>query len=101
MQQLLDLIAGEGDPSFLAVLKRMGQQSFGLLSFPRPGYTLALDFPASPKSLGLLDRLDLITSEYGGRLYLAKDARMTPLTMAQGYPRLAEFRKTRRKHRLT
>ncbi|MCU1500167.1 MAG: binding domain protein, partial [Acidimicrobiales bacterium] len=101
LRRLLETIAREGDPSFLAVLKRMGEESFGLLSFPRPGYTLALDFPASPDSLALLARLDLITAEHGGRLYLAKDARMSPAMAANGYPRLEQFRDVRRRHGLT
>lgn len=99
MTRLLTEISGAGSGSFLAVLKRMGPESFGLLSFPRPGYTLALDFPANPANLALLDRLDAITADHGGRIYLAKDARATP-AFAAGYPRLAEFRAVRQRHGL-
>lgn len=95
MRRLLSEIASAGKASFLSVLKRMGAQSFGLLSFPRPGYTLALDFPATPANLALLDRLDRIVEEHGGRLYLAKDARAGASVMEAGYPRLAEFRRIR------
>lgn len=96
MARLLTAISGAGQGSFLAVLKRMGPQSFGLMSFPMEGYTLALDFAASPGNLALLDRLDAITVEHGGRLYLAKDARAGAGTVAAGYPRLQEFRAVRR-----
>ena len=93
---LLAEIAAEGSASFLTVLKRMGPESFGLLSFPMPGFTLALDFPVGPRVFALLARLDRITLAAGGRCYLAKDARMTPQTLAQSYPRLEEFREVRR-----
>ncbi len=55
------------------------------LSFPIEGYTLALDFKVSPKVFALLDELDKIVLEYGGRLYLTKDARMTSSTFHQSY----------------
>ncbi|MGI4881493.1 MAG: FAD-binding oxidoreductase [Janthinobacterium lividum] len=101
MRRLLAEIARAGSASFLAVLKRMGPQSFGLLSFPMEGYTLAMDFPATPDNLALLDRLDAITVEHGGRIYLAKDARVAPAVMAAGYPRLDEFRDVRRRYGLS
>lgn len=96
MKQLLGTISAAGKGSFLAVLKRMGAESFGLLSFPRAGYTLALDFPVDADVFALLDRLDQITLEHGGRIYLAKDARMLPSAMESGYPRIAQFRDIRR-----
>jgi FAD/FMN-containing dehydrogenase len=95
LKRLLVEIGKTGQASFLAVLKRMGPQSFGMMSFPCPGYTLALDFPATPRSLALLDRLDAIVREHGGRVYLAKDARMSPAMVEAGYPRLREFRDLR------
>ncbi len=95
-ERILAEIAAVGQASFLAVLKRMGAQSFGMLSFPMEGYTLALDFPATPVNLALLDRIDAITIDHGGRLYLAKDARASAATIAAGYPRLDEFRAVRR-----
>ena len=61
--------------SFLSVLKRFGKQE-SKFSFPMEGYTLALDFPVNEKTLDLLEKLDQITLKYGGRFYLAKDARM-------------------------
>jgi hypothetical protein len=96
MRRLLKEIALAGEASFLAVLKRMGRQSFGMLSFPMEGYTLALDFPANPRNMTLLDRLDAIVLEHGGRIYLAKDARAGPKVLAAGYPQLERFRKVRR-----
>jgi decaprenylphospho-beta-D-ribofuranose 2-oxidase len=97
LQRLLVEVANAGQASFLAVLKRMGSQSFGMMSFPLPGYTLALDFPATPRNLALLDRLDSIVREHGGRIYLAKDARTRPAMIEAGYPRLGAFRDLRRR----
>jgi hypothetical protein len=98
--RLLSAIAANGEASFLAVLKRLGHESIGLLSFPTEGYTLALDFRANPNNLALLDRLDAITREHGGRVYLAKDARLGAADFAAGYPRLDRFREIRRQYGL-
>ncbi len=79
--------------SFLAVLKTFGnQQSMGMLSFPQPGVTLALDFPnKGMQTQKLFERLDSIVQEAGGRIYAAKDARMPVNLFEAGYPRLSEF----------
>lgn len=76
--EMLDAIASSGQGSFLAVLKNFGDRPTpGLLSFPMPGTTLALDFPNHGAStLALFERLDAIVRAAGGRLYAAKDARM-------------------------
>ena len=95
--EMLKAIADSGQGSFLAVLKTFADKpSMGLLSFPMPGVTLALDFPNKGAStLALFDRLDQIVSEARGRVYLAKDARMPRNLFEQGYPKLAEFLKHR------
>lgn len=90
LQQLLGAISSAGEGSFLAVLKLFGPQE-GLLSFPSEGYTLALDFPAKPSVFALLDKLDEITVAHGGRLYLTKDARMSPHTFEHSQANLAEW----------
>ena len=65
------------------------------MSFPLEGYTLALDFPADGQAFGLLNELDAIVADHGGRLYLAKDARGSAAMLRRGYPRLDEFRAIR------
>ena len=78
--------------SFLAVLKRFGKSNPGLLSFPIEGYTLALDLPVASGLVPLLHELDRVVLDYGGRIYLAKDAIMTSQTFAAMYPKLEKFR---------
>jgi FAD/FMN-containing dehydrogenase len=93
IQAMLDEISDLHEGSFLAVLKTFGErQAPGLLSFPQPGVTLALDFPnKGTKTLSLFDRLDHIVSSANGRLYPAKDARMSHELFQAGYPALSEF----------
>jgi len=94
MRDMLRRIAESGQGSFLAVLKVFGElQSPGMLSFPRAGVTLALDFPNRPDVFRLLDQLDAITLESGGAVYPAKDARMSGATFRAGFPRWEEFSK--------
>ncbi len=97
LRELLEVISSSGRASFLAVLKRLGAGIMppgqaGLLSFPQPGYTLALDFPAGPGIEALYARLVAITRDYGGRVYLAKDALITADDFRAMYPRWDEFR---------
>ena len=93
VQAMLQAISNAGEGSFLAVLKTFGnRQAPGMLSFPMPGVTLALDFPNhGDRTLRLFERLDAIVREARGRLYLAKDARMPRDMFLAGYPRLREF----------
>jgi decaprenylphospho-beta-D-ribofuranose 2-oxidase len=96
VRRSFELVSQAHAPSFVTVLKRFGEGDPGLLSFPMPGWTLALDFPARTPGLGgLLGRLDELVLEAGGRVYLAKDSRVPAGVLAQMYPRLAEFRKLR------
>jgi FAD/FMN-containing dehydrogenase len=97
VQAMLKAIARSGEGSFLAVLKTFGnRQPVGMLSFPQPGVTLALDFPNhGERTQKLFERLDAIVLEAKGRIYPAKDARMPKELFEAGYPRLREFMKYR------
>lgn len=95
LREVLRRIADSGCGAFLAVLKLLGPGNDNLLSFPLEGYTLALDFKADARSLALLDTLDPIVLDAGGRIYLAKDARMSEATFKRGYPRWQAFEQAR------
>jgi FAD/FMN-containing dehydrogenase len=93
IEQLLKVICASGQGSSLAVLKSFGEQrSPGILSFPREGLTLAMDFPnRGAKTLALLAELDRITLEHGGRIYPAKDGRVHAETYHAMTPELTQF----------
>jgi FAD/FMN-containing dehydrogenase len=93
VEELLGRIARDGSGPFLAVLKRFGSlTSPGMLSFPRPGITLALDFPMrGVRTLRVLEWLDQAVEQNGGALYPAKDARMSPQMFEQSFPKWREF----------
>lgn len=90
--QIFEELARSRRPSFLSVLKRFGPENRGLLSFPMEGYTLTLDIPVRDDGLfPFLNRLDEIVLKFGGRVYLAKDARLRADSFRAMYPRLAEW----------
>ncbi len=93
IKAILTEISRSGVVSFLAVLKVFGDvPSPGMLSFPRPGVTLALDFPfRGQRTLALLDRLDQIVQAHGGVVNPAKDARMSAASFQAFYPQWREF----------
>ncbi len=94
LTEIMTRVARSGTASFLSVLKLLGPGR-GMLSFPMEGYTLALDFPATPASLLLLTELDAVVEAHGGRIYLAKDARMGTTLLRQGYGGLDAFESVR------
>lgn len=93
IRKLLDAISAARSSSFLAVLKTLGGEGKGHLSFPMRGVTLAVDFPNRPDAPDLLHRLERIVLDHGGRVYLAKDSALSAEGFAQMYPRLSEFRR--------
>jgi decaprenylphospho-beta-D-ribofuranose 2-oxidase len=98
LRQIIERVSTAGVSSFLAVLKRFGAANEAPLSFPRPGWTLALDVPGGGRGLAtLLHTLDDLVLAAGGRTYFAKDAHTTPETIRRGYPRLAEWQQVRRR----
>lgn len=95
LTRILERFARSGKGSFLAVLKKLGAGA-GVMSFPIEGYTLALDLPVSDSVFPMLDEIDRIVVEAGGRLYMAKDARQSRSIFEASYSRLNEFRELRR-----
>jgi FAD/FMN-containing dehydrogenase len=98
LKKILNRIAEEGLGSFLAVLKLLGPENENYISFPMDGYTLALDFKIQPKLFPFLDELDRIVMDFGGRIYLTKDVRMSKEVFRKGYPRWEKFAEIREKY---
>jgi decaprenylphospho-beta-D-ribofuranose 2-oxidase len=94
LTEIMTRVARSGTASCLSVLKLLGPGR-GMLSFPMEGYTLALDFPATTATLMLLTELDAVVEAYGGRIYLAKDARMGAAMLRRGYAELDAFKSVR------
>jgi decaprenylphospho-beta-D-ribofuranose 2-oxidase len=96
LERVIERLRGSRVPCYLAVLKDFGPANTAPLSFPLEGWTLALDLPRAAAGLeALLESLDQLVAAAGGRVYLAKDARLRPETVAAMYPRLAEWREVR------
>ena len=94
IRQMLERISSVQAASFLGVLKTFGKEGLGDLSFPRSGVTLSLDIPVRHGGCKLVECLDALALDHGGRVYLAKDATLTPDRFALMYPKLDKFRET-------
>ncbi|MEO8197627.1 MAG: FAD-binding oxidoreductase, partial [Thermoanaerobaculia bacterium] len=90
-RRFLERMIVEGGASFLSVLKDMGAEGEGMLSFPRPGVTVAVDLPIRAGTAALVARLNALVADEGGRIYLAKDALSTAEDFARLEPRLPAF----------
>jgi len=92
IKNILEILSGSGCAPFLGVLKRLGPPSSGHLSFPMSGFTLAMDIPMDGASLlATLNRIDEIVLEHRGRVYLAKDARLSPARFRAMYERYPDW----------
>lgn len=98
MKEILMKITSSTTSSFLAVLKMLGTQNQNLLSFPIEGMTLALDFRINEETLNLIRELDAMVVEWGGKIYLTKDALMSEQTFKSTYPQWHEFEDIREKY---
>ena len=98
LRKVVEQISGSGAASFLAVLKRFGPANQGFISFPQPGWTLALDLPAGAPGLAdLVHRLDTLVLDAGGRHYFAKDSHTRPEVIQRGYPHLEQWQTIQRR----
>ena len=95
--KILHRIRENGHASFLAVLKVFGEDD-SFISFPMKGYTMAMDFPVTDDLFPFLDELDKMVLEFGGRIYLSKDARMKPFMFTAGYANAEKFNEIVRKY---
>jgi decaprenylphospho-beta-D-ribofuranose 2-oxidase len=100
LKEILDKISSSSCTPTLAVLKLFGPKNENFLSFPIRGYTLAVDFKINKSLFDLLDSLDSIVVKNNGRIYLAKDARVSKKVFEVGYPQIDKFREIRKKYNL-
>ena len=98
MRRILTAILSSGELPFLNVLKRLGKESGGVLSFPREGYTFAIDFPIRQNTPVLLKRLDAMVIDAGGRIYLGKDSYTDAATFRTMYPEVEGWLETKAKY---
>ena len=99
LEEFIARLRDGGHPITLAVLKTFGQEGMGPLSFPMPGFTLALDLPVgSGDAIAALRELTSLVVEAGGRVYLAKDAVLEPGQFRRMYPRLEEFKRVKQQY---
>jgi FAD/FMN-containing dehydrogenase len=98
MREILTAILSAGELPFLNVLKRMGKESGGVLSFPREGYTLAIDFPIRQNTAALLRRIDRMVLDAGGRIYLGKDSYLEQDMFRAMYPQIDGWLETKAKY---
>jgi decaprenylphospho-beta-D-ribofuranose 2-oxidase len=98
MRKILTTVLSSGELPFLNVLKRLGKESGGVLSFPREGYTFAIDFPARGNTAALLHRLDAMVIAAGGRIYLGKDSYTDASTFRTMYPEVDSWLETKTRY---
>lgn len=98
--EILQMVNQSKHTSYLTVLKLLGEGNKNYLSFPIEGYTITMDFKVRKGLLDFLDQLDEIVIKYGGRGYLAKDARMSKTFFEAGYPELGNFKTIRKQYNL-
>jgi decaprenylphospho-beta-D-ribofuranose 2-oxidase len=94
-RRVLTLLAELGAASFLCVIKDFGREGPGILSFPEPGVTLAIDIPIRPDTPRVVTALNALVLDEGGRIYLAKDSFTTASELAEMDPRVEAFQKVR------
>ena len=95
-RRFLDVLTGRGGASFLAVIKDCGEEGIGMLSFPLPGISIAVDLPIRDHTQELVDALNEFVIAEGGRIYLTKDSFTRPEHFRQMEPRLDEWMRVRR-----
>jgi decaprenylphospho-beta-D-ribofuranose 2-oxidase len=98
LREILTTILSSGELPFLNVLKCFGKASDGVLSFPREGYTFAIDFPIRKGTAELLKRLDVLVLNAGGRVYLGKDSFLDAATFRAMYPKIDQWLETKAKY---